>query len=189
MVQQDTWNLLNICNSWAATDCFSEAWYASKRRVRANRETSAIKPAPCRTNTRSSWCTTWVCEPEIYYVVIIIILKCIFVKCVMVFYSYLSVGGYLGYINERTVCWYLCRVWRTRDEHIFMGKSYCVTEQDGRIAYLKKRHVGMWTGWDWQGEVEEIFLFDGNGRKSGVLFLLFRMSANASSAMNYHICH
>ena len=32
-----------------------------------------------------------------------IILKCIFVKCVMVFYSYLSFGGYLGYINERTV--------------------------------------------------------------------------------------
>lgn len=35
--------------------------------------------------------------------------------------------GYLGYINERTVCWYLCRVWGTGDEHIFMEKSYCVT--------------------------------------------------------------
>jgi hypothetical protein len=61
----------------------------------------------------------------------------------MVFCSYLSFGGYLGYINERTVCWYLCRVWGTGDEHIFMEKSYCVTEQDGRIVHLKKQHVGM----------------------------------------------
>ena len=62
-----------------------------------------------------------------YCVVTMIILKCIFVKCVMVFYSYLSFGGYLDYINERTVCWYSCRVWGTGDEHIFMEKSYCVT--------------------------------------------------------------
>ena len=60
-------------------------------------------------------------------------------------------------------------------------------KQDGRIVCLKKRHVGMWTGWDWQGEVEEIFLFERNGQKSGVRFVLFRMSTNASSTMNHHI--
>jgi hypothetical protein len=34
-----------------------------------------------------------VCEPEIYCIVTLLILKCIFVKFVMVFYSYLSYGG------------------------------------------------------------------------------------------------
>lgn len=64
-------------------------------------------------------------------------------------------------------------------------------EQDGRIVFLNKRYVGMWTGWDWQDEVTEVDFTSVWWKRTEIVcgIVLLRMSVNAASVVNYHICH